>query len=166
MHASGLSRCLMHACAQRVHPISRLSYNIPRRLELNFALGANVAALQLPPLALHFNPQKVLVIDRNSTGRFEVLGGNGGDIKVLDRDLVLIQPIFDDFLKWVPTTFSDSFVIQDDPQPYTVKSGTKLGEAELEPDCTPRHPEILYGATTASMLLLLKLKAREHAIIG
>jgi len=103
-----------------------------RRLELNFALGANVAALALPPLALHFNPQKVLVIDRNSTGRFEVLGGNGGDIKVLDRDLVLIQPIFDDFLKWVPTAFSDSFVIQDDPQPYTVKSGTKLGEAELQ----------------------------------
>jgi hypothetical protein len=104
-----------------------------QHLELNFALGANVAALPLPPMALHFNPQKVLVIDRNGgTGRFEVLGGNGGDIKVFDRDLVLIQPIFDDFMKWVPTKFSDSFVIQDDPQPYTVKSvSDKLGEAQL-----------------------------------
>jgi hypothetical protein len=100
-----------------------------RRLELNFALGANVAALPLPPMALHFNPQKVLVIDRNSTGEFEVIGGKAGNIKVFDPDLVLIAPIDEKFTG--PIQFKDEFVIQEDRQSYKVSSVTKLGEAQL-----------------------------------
>jgi len=113
-----------------------------RSLELNFALGASFADLAGPPFALRFLPQKVLVLDRNSLGRIEVLGGTGGEISVFDPDLVLIEPVFDDFLKWRPTTFGDKFVIQDDPQPYSVKSGAKLGEAELRvvmPDGNSAH---------------------------
>jgi len=103
-----------------------------RSLELNFAIGASFTALPGIPLALRFQPQKVLVLDRNSVGRFEVFDGAGGEIRVFDPDLVVIQPVFDDFTKWVPTTPGDKFVIQDDKQPYSAKSGTKLGEAELQ----------------------------------
>jgi hypothetical protein len=49
----------------------------------NFALAANFAGVLPAPLALQFNPQKVLVLDRNSNGTFEVLGGAGGSSETM-----------------------------------------------------------------------------------
>jgi hypothetical protein len=99
-----------------------------RSLELNFALGANFAGLAVSNAALNFNPQNVLVVDRNGSGRFEVLGGKGGEIKNHDPDLITIQP--SSFLDWVPGR-GDTWPVVDDPQSFDVSSGSKLGEAQV-----------------------------------
>jgi len=101
-----------------------------RPLELNFALGLNFKGLRPGPLPIHFLPQNVLVLDRNSRGKFEVLNGAGGDIKILDRDLVLIAESVDPSFVG-PLRFTDRFVIQNNPQFYEVESFMNLGEAEL-----------------------------------